>query len=38
MIAAALGGFPALFLVLGVMTGVSAVLALATRPAVGASG
>jgi hypothetical protein len=38
VIAAALGGFPALFLVLGVMTGVSAVLALATRPAVGASG
>ncbi|WP_406689398.1 MFS transporter [Saccharopolyspora sp. ID03-671] len=32
-IAAALGGFPALFLVLGAMTGASAALALATRPA-----
>ena len=32
-IAAALGGFPALFLVLATMTGLSALLALATRPA-----
>ncbi|MBQ0926646.1 MFS transporter [Saccharopolyspora endophytica] len=37
-IAAALGGFPALFLVLGAMTAVSALLALATRPAVRTGG
>ncbi|MGW0891538.1 MFS transporter [Saccharopolyspora sp. NPDC002578] len=36
-IAAALGGFPALFLVLGAMTAASALLGLATRPAAGAN-
>ncbi|MEB3369751.1 MFS transporter [Saccharopolyspora mangrovi] len=37
-IAATLGGFPALFLVLAAITGVSALLALATRPSAGMSG